>query len=100
MHGQAARERREGSRRSTRRRWFRVRVETDEGAYVGSLRLAGPAGTLRALIDDERTYLALWDVTEERSGAREDHLAIHKVAIRNVVLLGSAREHPAAGAEA
>lgn len=100
MHWHAARKRREGSRRSTRPRWCRVRVETDDGAYVGSLRLTGPTGTLRGLIDDERTYLALWDTTEERTGASEDHLAIHKVAIRCVVLLGNAREHLAAGAEA
>ncbi len=100
MHWHAARKRREGGRRSTRPRWCRARVETDDGVYVGSVRLAGSAGTLRDLIDDERTHLALWDVAEERSGAREDHLAIHKVAIRCVVLLGNLRERGAAGAEA
>ena len=100
MHWQAAKHRRNGGRRSTRPRWLRVRVETDNGAFVGSIRLAGPAATLRGLIDDERRYLALWDVIEERSGAREDHLAIHKVAIRYVLLLGNARERAVAGAEA
>lgn len=100
MHWHAAKRGRNGRRRSTRPRWFRVRVETDNGAFVGNVRLAGPAATLRGLIDDERTYLAVWDVIEERSGAREDHLAIHKAAIRYVLLLGNARERTGAGAEA
>ncbi len=88
MHERRARRRPEAPRR--RRRWYRVRVETESGAYVGRLRLDGPRGTLRETVDDDRAYLALWDATEEATGSCDDYVAIHKGAIRCVVLLGEA----------
>jgi hypothetical protein len=75
--------------RARRRRWVRVRVDTDEGAYVGSLRLDGPTGGLHELVEDDRSYLALWSATHESSGAVEEFVAIHKSAIRLVVLIGA-----------
>jgi hypothetical protein len=72
-----------------RRRWVRVRVDTDAGAYVGSVRLDGPSGGLRELVEADRSYLALWSATHESSGAVEEFVAIHKSAIRLVVLLGA-----------
>lgn len=83
-----------GGRRG-RKRWFRVRVETDEGAYVGRLRLEGRWGTLRDTVDDGRAYLGVWNATEEGSGSREDFVAIHKGVIRSVVLLGEDDAQPA-----
>ena len=77
----------------SRRRWYRVRVQTDEGPYVGSLRLDTSRNSLRALrdlIEEERAYLALWEVTREGSDTVEDYMAIHKGAVRFVVLLGPA----------
>jgi hypothetical protein len=91
MHRQRAETGRSNGRRQ-RRRWFRVRVETEEGAYTGRLRFDGPRGTLRETIGDDRAYLPLWDATDEVSGSRDEYLAIHKSAIRCVVLLGEARE--------
>jgi hypothetical protein len=85
MHSEG---RRRSSGRRGRKRWFRVRVETEEGAYVGRLRLEGARGTLRQTIDDDRAYLGVWNATEEGSGFREEFMAIHKGAIRSVVLLG------------
>jgi hypothetical protein len=72
-----------------RKRWFRVRVQTEDAAYVGRLRLEGPQGTLRELIDDDRAYLALWNATEEGTGSQDEYVAILKGAIRSVVLLGA-----------
>jgi hypothetical protein len=89
MHWRAADSEQQSTRRR-RRRWFRVRVETEAGAYEGRLRLDGPRGTLRETIDDDRTYLALWDATDEATGSRDEYVAIHKGAIRCVVLLGEA----------
>ena len=87
------RPRRESEQRgaqSGRRRWFRVRVETESGAYEGRLRLDGPRGTLRETVEDDRAYLSLWDATDVATGACDEHVAIHKGAIRCVVLLGEA----------
>jgi hypothetical protein len=72
-----------------RRRWVRVKVDTDGGTYVGSVRLGGPAGSLRALVEADRHYLALWSATHESSGVVEEFVAIHKSAIRVVVQLGA-----------
>jgi hypothetical protein len=72
-----------------RRRWVIVKVDTDEGSYVGSLRLDGPAGSLRELVEADRSYLALWSATHESSGVVEEFVAIHKSTIRLVVLLGA-----------
>jgi len=80
-----------------RRRWVRVKVDTDEGTYVGNLRLEGPAGSLRELVEGERTYLALWSATHESSGVVEEFVAIHKSTIRLVVLLGASGPLRAAG---
>ena len=86
---------RSGARRG---RWVRVKVDTDEGAYVGRVRLDGPAGSLRELVEADRHYLALWSATHESSGGVEEFVAIHKSAIRVVVLL-EARGQRAAGGE-
>ena len=81
--------------RARRRRWVRVKVDTDEGTYVGSLRLDGPSGGLHELVEDDRSYLALWSATHESSGAVEEFVAIHKSAIRVVVLLGASGQRGA-----
>ena len=86
MHWQGAETEQPAMRRG-RRPWFRVRVEMEDGAYVGSLRLDGPRGTLRELVDDDRAYLSLWDATQEATGSRDEFVALHKGAIRFVVLL-------------
>jgi hypothetical protein len=80
-----------------RRRWVRVKVDTDEGTYVGSVRLDGPAGGLRELVEADRSYLALWSATHESSSAVEEFVAIHKSAIRLVVLLGASGPRGAGG---
>ncbi len=75
---------------SPRRRWFRVRVLTDGRTYLGRLRLERARSALHDLIADGRAYLALWDVTEEGLPGAQEFVAIHKSAIRAVVLLGDA----------
>ncbi len=87
-----------GARHRGRPRWLRVRVETDEGAYVGRVRLEGH-GSLRELVSDDRAYLALWGVTEQRSGRRDDFVALHKGAIRYVVTLSKDEDALARAAE-
>lgn len=81
-----------------RRGWARVKVDTDGGTYVGSVRLDGPAGGLHELVEADRSYLALWNATHESSGAVEEFVAIHKSAIRLVVQLGASGP-PVAGGE-
>ena len=80
-----------GRPEARRRRWVRVKFDTDEGTHVGSVRLDGPAGSLLALVEADRRYLALWSATHESSGAVEEFVAIHKSAIRVVVQLGASR---------
>ena len=85
----------------SRRRWYRVRVQTDEGPYVGSLRLDTARPSLRALrdlVEEDRAYLSLWNVTREGSGVVEGYMALHKGAVRFVVLLEPTRS-PGAGGE-
>jgi hypothetical protein len=84
--------------RAGRSHWHRVRVETDEGTYLGSLRLNGLRPTLHDALEDGRTYLALWDAHHEASGACQDFAVIHKGTIRQVALLGRATA-PAASRE-
>jgi hypothetical protein len=74
-----------------RRRWVEVKVDTDGGAYVGSLCLDGSTGSLRELVEGDRSYLGLWRATHESSGAFEEFMAIHKSAIRVVVMLGASQ---------
>ena len=79
---------------STKRRWVRVRVLTDETAYVGRLRLESTRTALHDLIADGRAYLGLWDAAAEGSAQAQEFVAIHKSAIRAVILLeqiGAAR---------
>ncbi|HXK12582.1 MAG TPA: hypothetical protein VMT70_23300 [Vicinamibacteria bacterium] len=75
---------------SRRLRWFQVRVHTDEGVYVGSLRLSGSRSALSELIDTGRHYLTLWDAAREDEPVKEGFVALHKAAIRLVEVVGSA----------
>jgi hypothetical protein len=67
-----------------------VKVDTDEGAYLGCLRLDGSRSTLHDALDDGRAYLALWEAVHEDSREQRGFLVIHKSAIRQVALLGRA----------
>ncbi len=78
--------------RRTRQRWCRVRVETDAGAYVASLEL-GSVG-LRQLVDDERTYLGLWNAQQEGTPGVEEFLALHKGSICSVIVVGEEQKGP------
>lgn len=80
-----------------RRRWVRVKIDTDEGTYVGSVHLDGRAAGLRELVEADRSYLAPWRATHESSGTVQEFMAIHKSAIRLVVLLGASSPLGAAG---
>jgi hypothetical protein len=82
-----------------RLRWFQVKVQTDEGAYVGSLRLAGRRSALSELLDDGRVYLTLWEATRDGMPVAQGFVAIHKAAIRCVVVIGDG-ERPAPPMEA
>jgi hypothetical protein len=76
-----------GGKAGGRRRWVNVRVLTDDGSYLGRLRLENARTALHDLIADERAYLALWDAKREGE-AEVEFVAIHKGVIRAVVLLG------------
>jgi hypothetical protein len=72
-----------GARRK-KRRPVRVRVVTDGEVYTGTLKLGR---RLREALDDDRTYLALWDATLDGSDETEEFVAIHKGAIRSVAVV-------------
>jgi hypothetical protein len=71
-------------RRKKRRHPVRVRVVTDGEVYTGTLKVGR---RLRDVLDDGRTYLALWDARLDGSGETEEFVAIHKGAIRSVVVV-------------
>ena len=78
-----------GSARPAARRLVRVRVTTDDGVWLGRLRLDAGRSALHELVGDDRAYLSLWDACrEDLSGGAEEFLAVHKAAIRCVVVIG------------
>lgn len=90
---QARTRRREGDSEGSsipqpRRRWFKVRVATDDGIVLGSLRLDAGHSALRELLDDERSYLSLWGVQREGWDEVQEFVAIHKNVIRHVAVVG------------
>jgi hypothetical protein len=75
-----------------RSRFVRVRVETEDGCYLGRVRIESASAALRDVVDDERAYLGLWDTVHTPSGRVDEFVAIHKASIRYVVETG--REEP------
>lgn len=73
--------------RGTRRRWVRARVETDAETYEATLRVEHSQVGLGELLDDGRAYLGLWDAVPNGTLTPQDFVAIHKGAIRSVLLL-------------
>ncbi len=71
--------------RGSRPRWVRVRVQTDEGPLIGSIRVEG-RWSLYDLLEDGRSYLSLWGTTTPHSQERQEFLALHKSVIRSVTL--------------
>ena len=70
-------------------RLIRVRVTTDDGVWLGRLRLDAGRSALHELVGDDRAYLSLWDACrEDVPGGAEEFLAVHKAAIRCVVVIG------------
>jgi hypothetical protein len=74
-------------RRHGRRRRVRVRVVTDVETYLASLQVPRRRGGLDLVLNDGRAYLALWDATPAGSSEVEEFVAIHKGAIRSIVVL-------------
>ena len=70
-------------------------METDGGTLVGRLRLDSARAGLGEVIENGRTYLSLWDATVEGSGVTDEFVAIHKGAIRSVMLLAEDAAGPA-----
>ena len=85
----------DGRRRLARGRRVRVRVETDGETYVGTLTLGC---TLGEMLDDARAYLAVWNAALEGSDRVEEFVAIHKGAIRSVVVVAGEAGVELAGA--
>ncbi len=81
-----------------RRRWFRIRIATDEGCYLGHVRLEKDRSALNELIDDDRAYLAVWNARREGTGDVVEFLAINKAAIRYVVVDGQDPDCPSQAA--
>ncbi len=84
-HRSKPRRRWTGIRCRSRAHWVRVRVLTDEGTLVGSIRLA-EAQSLYEALNDRRVYLTLFRARNVESQECEGFVAIHKGAIRSVAL--------------
>jgi len=81
------------------RRWNRVRVETDQGCFLGWVPLRVRGGGLRDWVDDARVYLGVWDAQREGSDtAVHEYLAIHRNAVRFVTVLDQADRPGSSGA--
>jgi len=72
---------------AARPKWATVSVETEAGTYVGRLYI--PYGKKRAsdVLNDDRPFINLSEVTMAESTASEPFLAISKTYIRTVRIL-------------
>jgi hypothetical protein len=64
-------------------------VVTEDGIYVGRVRLEGGDRSLSELVSDDRAYLGLWGAIHEPSGRQDDFVALHKGTIRYVVQIAA-----------
>ena len=67
-----------------RARWASVRIETDEGVYVGRMFIPEMKKRLSDVLCDDRPFIALTGVTKDHSAIEEPFVAINKRFVRTV----------------
>jgi hypothetical protein len=72
-----------------------VRVETDQGCFVGWVALRAAGDGLREWVDGARAYLGVWDARREGTDTPvQEYLAIHRNAVRLVTVIEPDRPRP------
>jgi hypothetical protein len=75
-----------------RARWATVRVETDEGIYIGRMFIPEMKKRLSDVLCDERMFVALTEASKDGAPMMESFVAINKSFVRTVRVL---KEHEA-----
>lgn len=70
-----------------RARWATVRIETDEGVYVGRMFIPEMKKRLSDVLCDDRPFIALTAVSRDHSALEESFVAINKRFVRTVRVL-------------
>jgi len=68
-------------------RWATVRVETDNGVYVGRLYVADAKTRVSDVLSDDRQFLSLADVSMNDGQDLESFMAVNKHFIRTLRIL-------------
>jgi len=68
-------------------RWATVRVETDNGVYVGRLYVADASTRVSDVLSDDRQFLSLKDVSMNDGPYTESFMAVNKHFIRTLRIL-------------
>jgi hypothetical protein len=75
-----------------RARWATVRVETDDGIYVGRMFIPEMKKRLSDVLCDERPFICLTEPTKDAAPMMESFVAVNKSFVRTVRVL---QEHEA-----
>ena len=78
-----------------RRRWVRVRIETEDGSFVGRVHVPETRKRLSDVLCDERSFILLTDVTINDAQSVEPFVALNKAFVRTVRVLNELEEAPA-----
>jgi hypothetical protein len=71
----------------TRAKWATVRIETDEGVYVGRIYVPETKKRLSDVLSDDRPFLSLTEVSVNDSERVEQFIALNKRYVRTVRVL-------------
>jgi hypothetical protein len=70
-----------------RARWATVRVETDDGIYVGRMFIPEMKKRLSDVLCDERPFICLTEPTKDAAPMMESFVAVNKSFVRTVRVL-------------
>jgi hypothetical protein len=71
----------------TRAKWATVRIETDDGVYVGRIYVPETKKRLSDVLSDDRPFLNLTEVSVNGSERVEQFIALNKRYVRTVRVL-------------
>jgi hypothetical protein len=72
---------------AARAKWCTVRIETDEGVYVGREYVPDTKNRLSDVLNDDRQFINLTEVSINDAAAHEPYVAINKAFVRSVRVL-------------
>ena len=77
----------QGASHAGRARWATVRVETDDGVYVGRMFIPEMKKRLSDVLCDERPFIMLTEPTKDAAPMMEAFVAVNKSFVRTVRVL-------------